>query len=232
MNPGGKRESTLAPRESNNTGRGGESRQAQAVAEPPSTGRDSDEALAEQAAAGDSSAFDTLIVRYQDRVFNLLTRFCGTAEEAEDLAQESFLKAYRALSGFRQGSRFYTWLFRIAVNTALSRRRQDVRRKTKEAVRLDAPSGDGESNLKDVIADPAGSDPVDQMDREMIRQRVRDGLEEIDEDYRNILLLRDMEGMDYDAIADTLSISRAAVKSRLHRARIEMARILKDLKPQ
>jgi RNA polymerase sigma-70 factor, ECF subfamily len=98
-------------------------------------------------------------------------------------------------------------------------------------VRLDAPgsSGDDDKNLKEVIADQTVNDPVEQMDKEMIRQRVRDALEKIDPDYKAILLLRDMEGLDYEAIAETLEISRAAVKSRLHRARLEMAKFLKDL---
>ncbi|HEY3325508.1 MAG TPA: sigma-70 family RNA polymerase sigma factor [Planctomycetota bacterium] len=186
-----------------------------------------------RAAAGDGDAFEILVSRYQDRVFNTLTRLCGSGEEAEDLAQETFMKAYRSLNSFRQGSRFYTWLFRIAVNTALSQRRQHVRRRAHEGLRLDA-SGvdeDGERGLNEVVADPRSKDPAGEMEQEQIRERVREGLAQIDGDYRTILLLREVEGMDYDAISDTLDLSRAAVKSRLHRARLEMARILKDLRP-
>ena len=231
MISGGKRETTLPHSESNKLGSSGDSSHAQVAVATRQNSAGSDEDLAQLAAGGNTDAFDTLVFRYQDRVFNTLARICGSQDEAEDLAQETFLKAYRALNGFRQGSKFYTWLFRIAVNTALSRRRQDVRRKTKEGVRLDAPgsAGDDDKNLKEVIADRTGSDPVEQMDKEMIRQRVRDTLDKIDPDYRAILLLRDMEGLDYEAIAETLEISRAAVKSRLHRARLEMAKFLKDL---
>ena len=180
---------------------------------------------------GDAAAFDVLVQRYQDRVFNMLARMCGSAEEAEDLAQDTFVQAYRSLASFKLDSKFYTWLFRIAVNKGLSRRRQDVRRRAHEGARLDAPVGGTEEHtLGAVVAERTPSDPSKQLDRELVRQRVREGLQEIDGDYRAILVLRDIDGLDYDAIADTLSITRAAVKSRLHRARLEMARILKDLK--
>lgn len=224
----GKRESTVAQAESNRTGPG-----TQAVAAmAQEAGAENDEDLARKAALGNTDAFDVLVLRYQDRVFNMLTRLCGSADEAEDLAQETFLKTYRALGTFRQGCKFYTWLFRIAVNTAYSRRRQVTRIKSHEGARLDAPAAGGseEGNLGDVVAGNGDCDPAEQAERENVRQRVREGLEKIEPDYRSILLLRDMEGMDYDAIADALSITRAAVKSRLHRARKEMARILKDLR--
>jgi len=241
MLAGGKRESTLTQHESNPPGAKGAGSSPSpgqsltaSTKGPGDSGEVTDEDLVVQAAGGNTDAFETLVARYQDRVFNTLSRMSSSAEEAEDLAQETFLKAYRALGSFRQGSKFYTWLFRIAVNTAFSRRRQDGRRKSHEVVSLDSAGGkgeDGEKNLKDVVADPAASDPSEQMEKEQIRKRVREGLEQIEPDYRNILLLRDIEGMDYDAIAETLTITRAAVKSRLHRARLEMARILKDLRP-
>ena len=194
---------------------------------------DSDEDLVEKVLAGNSDAFDELVVRYQDRVFNTLARMCGSTQEAEDLSQETFLKAFRALSSFRQGSKFYTWLFRIAVNTGFSRRRQEVRRKAHEGTRLDAgsnKSGDDDLSLDAVIPDRKDTDPAKILEQEQIKARVREGLAEIDEDYRSILVLRDIEGMDYETIAETLDITTAAVKSRLHRARLELARILKDLR--
>ena len=192
---------------------------------------EADEALVRRALLGNADAFGALTLRYQDRVFNMLARFCGSEEEAEDLAQETFLRAYRALGAFRQGSKFYTWLFRIAVNAAFSRRRQEAQRKRHEVGRLDAPNdpaGDAQA-LRDVLADPAGGDPAALFEKELLKKRVQEGLQQLDPDYRSIVLLRDIEGLDYDTIAETLSISRAAVKSRLHRARLELARVLKDL---
>lgn len=198
---------------------------------------DQDEILAERAVAGDRNAFEALVVRYQDRVYSLLTRLCGSESEAEDLAQETFLKAYRALSGFRRGSKFYTWLFRIAVNTGYSRGRQLVRRQRLEVASLDAPvadpdgSGEGSAGWSATVTGPADEGPERAMEREWVRARVQQGLAQLEEDYRAVVLLRDMEGLDYAAIAETLDISRAAVKSRLHRARSELARILRDLRP-
>lgn len=198
----------------------------------PHASPDSDEDLVQRVLAGNSDAFDDLVVRYQDRVFNTLARMCGSPQEAEDLAQETFLKAFRALGSFRQGSKFYTWLFRIAVNTGFSRRRQEVRRKVHEGGRLDAGgNNDGdELSLEAVIPDRKETDPAQILEREALRARVREGLQQIDTDYRAILILRDIEGMDYESIAESLDITTAAVKSRLHRARLELARILKDLR--
>jgi RNA polymerase sigma-70 factor (ECF subfamily) len=199
---------------------------------PSGPGAVCDEDLVKQVISGRVEMFDELVARYQDRVFNTLVRMCGSTQEAEDLAQETFLKAFRALSSFRQGAKFYTWLFRIAVNTGFSRRRQEVRRRAHEGARLDGGRGseDGELNAEAVIPERQESDPALQMERKQLRERVREGLAEIDEEYRRILVLRDIEGMDYDSIAETLEITTAAVKSRLHRARLELARILKDLR--
>jgi RNA polymerase sigma-70 factor (ECF subfamily) len=210
----------------------GAERLATATTAIPGPRADSDEDLVQRVLAGNSDAFDELVGRYQDRVFNTLARMCGSPQEAEDLAQETFLKAFRALGSFRQGSKFYTWLFRIAVNTGFSRRRQEVRRKVHEGGRLDAGgSGDSdELSLEAVIPDRKDTDPAKILERETLRARVREGLQEIDPDYRSILVLRDIEGMDYESIAESLDITTAAVKSRLHRARLELARILKDLR--
>ena len=227
----------MAQGESKNTGQTGVSVAAnrepeQALPQGQALG-DGDEDLVRRTLEGQSAAFDQLVARYQDRIFNLLSRMCGSPEEAEDLAQETFLQAFRALGSFRQGSKFYTWLFRIAVNKGFSKRRQDVRRRVHEGGRLDAPAGDGddgERSMGTLVPERHESDPARHLDRELTRQRVREGLKEIEPDYGTILVLREIEGMDYETIADTLSISRAAVKSRLHRARLEMARLLKDLR--
>jgi RNA polymerase sigma-70 factor (ECF subfamily) len=204
-----------------------------------------DEALVLAATEGDGAAFDVLVERYQSRVFNILLRLCGSAEEAEDLTQDAFVQAYRALGSFNKGSKFYTWLFRIAVNRGLTQRRQDVRRRAKEGVRLDAPvegrSGGGNRSgggggseamsMSAVVAERHSSDPVQQLLKEELRHRIQTGLMELESDHRAVLILREIEGLDYDTIAETLTISRAAVKSRLHRARLELARVLKDLRP-
>jgi RNA polymerase sigma-70 factor (ECF subfamily) len=195
----------------------------------------SDEDLAARAVDGDAAAYEELVRRYQDRVFGMLVRLTGSENEAEDLAQETFLKAYRALGSFRRGSKFYTWLFRIAVNTGYSRGRQIVRRQRVEGVSLDAPVA-GNEGAEDATTwggrlAGASQSPAERMDQDFVRERVQEGLAQLDPEYRAVILLRDMEGLDYEQIAEALSISRAAVKSRLHRARLELGRLLKDLRP-
>lgn len=199
----------------------------------PGAQEQSDEQLVTLVLEGNAEAFETLVLRYQDRIFNLLRRMSGSESEAEDLTQEAFLKAYRALSSFRHGSQFFTWLYRIAVNTALSRGRQTSRRNEVMGASIDAPvkgSDDGGS-MGDRLADPTSADPSAGLEQEQIRKRVQEGLAQLDPEYRSVILLRDMEGMDYEQIMETLGISRPALKSRLHRARAELARILKDLNP-
>jgi len=236
MLSGEKRESALASQESNTPGY-----RTQVAAGAPigaaavgavAGHEELDEELVGRAVQGNAEAFDTLVLRYQDRIFNMLAHSCGSEDEAEDLAQETFLRAYRALGAFRQGSKFYTWLFRIAVNAAFSRRRHETRRKRREGGRLDAPddpAGEAQA-LREVLPDPAGGDPAASFEKEQLRKRVQEGLRQLEPDYRGIVVLRDIEGLDYDTIAETLLISRAAVKSRLHRARMELARVLKELR--
>ncbi|MCZ7643873.1 MAG: sigma-70 family RNA polymerase sigma factor [Planctomycetota bacterium] len=191
----------------------------------------SDDDLIAQVVAGEAQAFETLVLRYQDRIFNLLRRQTGSDAEAEDLAQETFLKAYRGIRGFRKGSRFFTWLFRIAVNAGFSRGRQTARRQAREGVSLDAEFGAEGGSVGEAVADAAAESPEAALERKELAERVQRGLEQLKDDYRAILLLRETEGLDYEAIAETLGMTHAAVKSKLHRARLELARVLKDLGP-
>lgn len=199
-------------------------------------GKQDDESLAADAAAGNGEAFEELVRRYQDRVYTLLVQFCGSKTEAEDLAQETFLKAYRALGNFRGQSKFYTWLFRIAVNAGISRGRKVSRVRTHEGVSLDAPMSGESAEENPTLGAQARADnrfsPENKAERKEIQERVRAGLEQLNPEYRSVVLLRDMEGLDYEAIATTLAISTSAVKSRLHRARSQLARILRDLRPK
>lgn len=194
-----------------------------------------DDELVDRAIRGEEEAFEALVIRYQDRVYNLLLRLTGSGQDAEDLAQETFLKAYRAISRFRRGSKFYTWLFRIAVNAGYSRGRKQACRQRVEGVRLDAPARSGEDDGATALSDRMASsaaDPAEALAQRQLRERVQEGLAQLDEEYRSVILLRDMDGMDYDAIAEALNITYAAVKSRLHRARLELASVLRDLKPE
>ncbi|MEI6233172.1 MAG: sigma-70 family RNA polymerase sigma factor [Planctomycetota bacterium] len=193
----------------------------------------SDEQLVELASQGRLDAFDALYERHQDRVFNLLIRMSGSEEDAEDLLQKTFVNAWNAFATFRKGSRFYTWLYRIAVNGVFTHERDKARKRKHEAGSLDAPAAGGENDerrtLGSSVADSRSDDPLTTLLNKERDQMIQDALNRLEPDHRVILVLREIDDLDYDAIAETLDISLPAVKSRLHRARKEMALLLKDL---
>ncbi len=194
--------------------------------------QNSDEELVELASQGRLDAFDALYDRHQDRVFNLLIRMCGSEEDAEDLSQKTFVNAWNAFATFRKGSRFYTWLYRIALNAVYTHERDKMRRRKYEAGSLDAPaagSDDERHSMGSGVADKRSEDPLETFLNKERDAMIQNALNRLGTDYREILILRDIDDLDYDTIAETLSISLAAVKSRLHRARKEMAVLLKDL---
>ena len=195
-----------------------------------SEARLSDESLVRTAAGGDLTAFDTLVLRYQDRIFNLAYRLTGSPDEAEDVTQDVFLRAHRALGSFRRESSFYTWLYRIAVNACHSQTRKTVRRRQVEGVRLE-PSPSTEETGNPSRHEPAatGEMPDEAAQRVETQKRVQQAIAELAEDHRQVILLRDFEGLNYGQIAEVLGVTRAAVKSRLHRARLDLAGRLRDL---
>jgi RNA polymerase sigma-70 factor (ECF subfamily) len=173
---------------------------------------DADEELAARAQAGDRRAFALLVRRHQERVFRFVLRMLGSRDDAMDLTQDSFLKAWNALPGWRPEARFATWLFQIARNATLDalRRRQCV-----EFVPLDA------GGAEDHAFDPRDAAPLPD-ERLAGRQRIgllERALGELPAEQREILLLRELEDMSYAEIATTLGINEGTVKSRLARAR-------------
>lgn len=186
-----------------------------------------DAALLERCRRGETQAFGTLVVKYQDRVFNAILRMCGNRDDAEELCQETFVKALENLRGFRQASGLYTWLFRIATNLTISRRRRSGRVKFHS---LDA-AGPGEefARPQDALPDRRENDPREMAARDDAGRQVLKALEELDEEFRVAVVLRDVEGMNYDQIAQVLEIPVGTVKSRLYRARSVLRRKLRDL---
>ncbi len=169
---------------------------------------DEDE-LIQRALDGQSSAFETLVLRYQDRLYTAMISVVGNADEAEDVVQESFIQAYLKLDTFQRNSRFFTWLYRIAFNFALARRR---RRKNHQSL---------EETRENSGAEPEfyGDGPDLRMTRNEDIQLVHRALALLSEDHRSILVLREMEDLAYEDIADVLKISIGTVRSRLNRAR-------------
>ena len=176
---------------------------------------------------GEVAAFGQLVMKYQDRLFNAILRMCGNRDDAEELCQETFVKALENLARFREDSGFYTWLFRIGMNLAISRRRRGGRVKFHS---LDGSGqDDGASRPAAVLADSHAQDPAEEVARDDADRRVLEALAELAEDFRAVVVLRDIEEMDYEQISQVLEIPVGTVKSRLYRARCMLQEKLKDL---
>ena len=188
-----------------------------------------DAALVERTRKGDMQAFGSLVAKYQDRVLDTIHRMCGSREDAEELAQEAFLRGLASISQFRGHSQFYTWLFRIAVNLVMSHRRRGGRVRFRS---LAAPEDFGDGQAQALTAAMASRrDPSPQaaaMSAET-HLRLEAALEELDEQMRIVVVLRDIEDMNYAQIAAVLDVPPGTVKSRLHRARCALKDKLTDL---
>ncbi len=187
-----------------------------------------DAQLLDQCRRGELAAFGPLVTKYQDRIFNVILRMCGNRDDAEELSQETFVKAFENLDRFRRDSRFYTWMFRIAVNLTISRRRRGGRVKFRS---LDTTAGDNDESYRprDLLPDENQPDPSEAAAKKDEHRRVMEALAELDDEFRAVVVLRDIEGMTYDQIADALKIPSGTVKSRLYRARCLLQRELRDL---
>ena len=177
--------------------------------------------LIEAALAGDSAAFGDLVRRYQDRLYNAVVHIVGCRTQAEDVVQDSFVQAYVKLATFKHNSRFYTWLYRIAVNVSISHRR---RRKIEISVEQ-SREATGDEPL-DTSAPP--SDPLEQAER---REQLQQALQLLTPEHRAIIILRHMEEFAYEEMAEILEISVGTVRSRLHRARAQLLEHLKEIMP-
>lgn len=181
-----------------------------------------DSDLAARAKSGDSTAFEELVARYQHRIYNVCYRMCHNHADALDLTQTAFLKAYEALPRFQIQARFYTWLFRIAVNTTLSHRRNQRRRPT-----LSLSGGDDEDRMYEPPAPANGSDPAGDAERDELHRELEEALQRLDDEFRAPVVLRDVEGLDYAAIAEILEVPVGTVKSRIFRGRTMLREMLK-----
>ncbi len=189
---------------------------------------DADNELVRTAAGGDRQAFDDLVRRHQDRVFNLCLWFLGDYDEADDMAQEVFIKAFRSLKAFRFEAKFSTWLYRITVNTCKNRATSLEYRLKKWTDRLDA----GDVNPGDAAAEDQriqAASPQDQLEQKENIQQIRKAINGLSGDKKTVVVLRDMEGMAYDEIARITGMTMGTVKSKLARARAELLIYLKDV---
>lgn len=176
-----------------------------------------------KAAAGSAEAFEQLVLKYQTAVYNLCLRMTGDPEDAADMTQESFLKAWRNLESFQGNSAFSTWLYRLASNTCLDHLRS-VKRKPQLSLVME--DEDGETQALDVPdSAPSPEEQVIALDEQ---SRLNDALQALDEDQRQILILRAVNGLSYTEIAEALQLKEGTVKSRLARARDQLRKKLQQ----
>jgi RNA polymerase sigma-70 factor (ECF subfamily) len=174
-----------------------------------------DESLVAQAKQNDYQAFEELVKRYEGRIYGHTLRLLGNREDAEDVLQETFLNVFRALGNFRGDSTFSTWIYRIATNNALMRLRKLSHGEREFDDELPPPESMKRQALASHILDPKDA----LLEKEMMEELDK-AIERLPEKYRTIFLLRDVEEFSTDKAAQVLGISEAAVKSRLHRARL------------
>ena len=180
--------------------------------------------LVRRVQAGDKKAFDVLVLKYQGKIINLVSRFVHDPHEAQDVAQEAFIKAYRALGRFRGDSAFYTWLYRIAINTAKNHLVAQNRRPPGDDIEAQEAEQFMDSGLLRENATPEGLLLTDE-----IQNTIRQAIEDLPEDLRTAITLRELEGLSYEEIATAMDCPVGTVRSRIFRAREAIDNRLKPL---
>jgi RNA polymerase sigma-70 factor (ECF subfamily) len=186
--------------------------------------RNIDQALVERVQKGDKAAFDLLVLKYQNKIIQLVNRYVRDADEAMDVAQEAFLKAYRAIDRFRGDSAFYTWIYRIAINTAKNHLVASSRR---------PPGGDIDAQEAEQYDSAAGLREHDTPERLLLKDEIQAtiarAIEALPDELKTAITLRELEGMSYEEIAQTMECPIGTVRSRIFRAREAIDDSLKPL---
>ena len=186
--------------------------------------KDTDQQLVERVLKGDKQAFNFLVLRYQHRVGALIARFVNDPQEVEDVSQEAFIKAYRALSLFRGDSAFYTWLYRIAVNTAKNHLVAKSRRPPAVDVEID------ESENSDLVAPLRELEsPEDSLATEKLKQAISEAIEDLPEELKTAFTLREFSGLSYEDITEVMGCPVGTVRSRIFRARDAIDKRIREL---
>jgi len=173
-----------------------------------------DQQLVKRVQKGDKHAFDLLVLKYQHKIFGLISRYVHDSSEVQDVAQEAFIKAYRAIGRFRGDSAFYTWLYRIAINTAKNYLVSRSRRPPDTDVEIgDAEYFEGSGKLR------GGGSPEQELFKDELEKEVYGAIEQLPEDLRTAVMLREFDGMSYEQIAEVMQCPVGTVRSRIFRAR-------------
>ena len=173
---------------------------------------------------GNANAFEDLVLEYQKQVYHIALKMTGNEEDAFDLSQETFLKAYRTLPTFRGEAGFGSWLYRMTANLCIDFLRRKKRRGAEQIISLDAEEEDRRPpELPDMRYEPQSA-----LEKKELREKVQAGLQRLPHEQRLILVLRDVEGFSYQEIADALKMELGTVKSRIYRARAHLARLLTE----
>jgi len=167
---------------------------------------------------GRRSAFGELVFRYQDRLYNTVFRLVGNAEDAQDVVQEAFLHAYQSLAGFKGDSLFFTWIYRIAINTAIS-----LKRKQRLMISIDGHESGGSIEPLD---SSEYSQPEHALEMAEDERLLQDALSRLSPEHRTVLIMKDIEGQKYETMAEVLEVPIGTIRSRLHRARLELRELL------
>ena len=184
--------------------------------------REQEREIVNRVISGDTEAFEALVLEHQNKVYSLALRMVGNEEDARDMAQEAFIRAYGSLAGFRGDSKFSVWLYRLTSNICIDFLRSRGKKRT---VSMTWAGDEGEDAGELEIPDETWS-PESQLERSLTRESVRRGLESLSPQYREILLLREINGLSYAEIAGALSLEEGTVKSRIFRARKKLCDFL------
>lgn len=196
--------------------------------EDPWTPEEWEKRWIQSAQKGDSESFERIVIAYQQRIFNLAYRLLGDKEEAEDLTQEVFLNVYKHLPSFRGDAQFSTWIYQVALNHCRNRFKYLKRRFHQSTESLDDPLQGGEGDLERELPDEADI-PEEALHRRQVQRLVQRAVQLLRPDYREIIVLRDIQELSYQEISEVLGLPEGTIKSRLHRARWELKELLAGL---
>jgi RNA polymerase sigma-70 factor (ECF subfamily) len=185
---------------------------------------DDDSDLIKAFQAGNLESFETLLIKYKDRVFNLCYRFLGDYDEAEDISQDVFVKVYNALNKFGFRSSFYTWLYRITLNTCKNRVNSLAFKKAKKNVQLE-----NNENSELMKISEEGNNPAVQLERKERGRLIQQAINKLPPGQKTVIILRDIEGLSYEEIGNITGKRLGTVKSRLSRARLDLNKRLKGI---